>query len=336
MQNLFLFLAYICFIPVFSQLAVNPGADTSSIEHQEIYRFWNDYINTQPSKNTTAHISFWNEEDRKQFKQPDLVLHAINGEHSTFELGYPTLLSILPFKNNFYEIKTAVGYATENGVINIIAITKHYVKKSMKGKYELYSPLDVLHDVKLVKNEEFTIYSLKNVNVSADTINKLSSFIKQIKTDYGIKENNKITILYGRNASETDYLLGFDFNMMSSANNPAGGMADIENNAIMLKGLSPVFHETVHLFINPIYTNSPLLEGVATFYGGSMGKSLEEGIKFMNEYCEQRPTLDLYEKLVVGNFYINAHYNPNYILQGLLVREAHRKNGIEGIKKLLS
>lgn len=319
----------------YGQIKLNPGIDTSSVEHKEVLRFWTDYINARPSKNSTEYLKFWNENDKNLFKQPDLILHSINTEHSTLAMGYPTILSILPYKKDFFEIKTAIGWADTTGHINLLAIVNHYVRKD-GGNYHLFIPLNIKDDINIIDTDYFKIYSLKNTEIHSDTLKKLSEFISFIKSEYKISENKKIVIIYGTDCKQTDTILGFDFNLMSSTNSPSSGISDLSNNLIILNGLSSIFHETTHLFLNPLFPESPLLEGLATFYGGSMGKSLAEGISFLHGFVTANSEISLYKKMQERYFYINNEYNPIYILLGLLIQIAHDKNGTEEIKNLLS
>jgi len=332
-------LTVILFLTLFThgygQIKLNPGVDTSSIEHKEVLRFWTDYINSGPSQNSTNYLKFWNDNDKNLFKQPDLTLHSINTEYSTFAMGYPTILSILPYKKDYFEIKTAIGWADTEGYISLLAIVNHYVKK-INGNYQLFNPLNIKENINLVEKDDFKIYSLTNTAIPPDTLKKLSAFISTLKTDYGMAENKKLVIIYGSNSKETETILGFDFNLNSSTNNPSSGITDLSNHLIILNGLSSIFHETTHAYLNPLFPESPLLEGLATFYGGSMQKSLAEGIRFMHSYVTANSEISLYAKMKEGNFYINNEYNPTYILQGLLIQIAYDKNGITEIKKVLA
>jgi hypothetical protein len=319
----------------YGQITLNPGIDTSSTEHKEVLRFWTDYIKSRPSQNSTDYLKFWNDNDKNLFKQPDLILHSINTEYSTLAMGYPTILSILPYQKGFFEIKTAIGWADTTGHISLLAIVNHYVRKN-DGNYQLFIPLNIKENISFIEKDDFKIYSLANTAISSDTLKQLSAFISTLKSDYGIAENKKLVIIYGRNSKETETILGFDFNLISSTNNPSSGISDLSNNLIILNGLSPIFHETTHIYLNPLFPESPLLEGLATFYGGSMQKNLAEGIRFMHSYVTANSEISLYEKVKEGNFYINNEYNPIYILQGLLIQIAHDKNGIEEIKRLLA
>ncbi|HRP61007.1 MAG TPA: hypothetical protein PK833_12095, partial [Vicingus sp.] len=154
--------------------------------------------------------------------------------------------------------------------------------------------------------------------------------------DHQIKETKQIKIIYGKNSKETEKIIGFDFNLMSSTNNPSSGVSDRINDLIIINGIAVIFHETTHIYLNPLFTETPLSEGLATFYGGSMGISLSENIKFLNNYIQQHNEIDLYERLTESYFYIDNKHNPVYTLQGLLVQLAYDKGGISEMKKLLS
>lgn len=328
-----LFLVFLA--KAYGQIHLNPGVDTSSVEHKEILSFWEDYIASEPSKNSNEYLKFWNQSDRKIFVQPDLVLHSINTEQSTLMMGYPTLLSILPYQQDFFEIKTAVGWSDPSGHISLLAIVNHYVKKE-NGEYQLYIPLNIKEDVRLLEQKDFKIYTNKNSNIPEDILDRLSDFISDVKQEYEVSDNRKLMIIYGKNDQETDQLLGFDFNLMSSTNNPSSGIADLKNNLIILNGLASIFHEVTHIYLNPLFPESPLLEGLATFYGGNFGKSLNDGITFLYNYISKNTEVNLYEELKGGSFYINNEINPLYILQGLLISIAHEKSGVAGIKELMS
>ncbi|MBV6486048.1 MAG: hypothetical protein KFKLKKLM_02680 [Flavobacteriales bacterium] len=320
----------------FGQVDLNPGIDTSSLEHKNILKFWTEYLKTKPSKNSQTYLAFWNEDIKKQFIQPDLTLHAINTEHSTFSMGYPTILSILPYKDNYFQIKTAMGWSDSTKHIKLLSITNHYTKM-IDGEYKLFSPLQVDENIVTLDTNDFKISTLKGTTIPKDTLEELTRFISKIRSDYNITERKKLTIIYGTKDSKTDRILGFDFNLMSSTNNPTSGISDLSNNLIVLNGLNPIFHETTHIYLNPLFTETPLLEGLATFYGGSMGTSLSEGIKYLHSHISTvDKDVNLYAKLKESYYFIDNKHNPIYTLQGLLIQIAYDKGGVTEIKKLLS
>jgi hypothetical protein len=318
-----------------SQIALNPGIDTSSIEHKEILTLWKNYVNTYPSKDNNEYLKFWNKEEKQLWENPDLTLHGI-GDQSIFSMGSKTVLSILPHENDYYQIKTAFGWNDSTHHFYLLCITNHYAKK-VNDKYKLFSALKAnSSNLSISKTPEYSTYTIKGKSIPKHTLDSLSEFNQKLRKDYKIEEVKKLNIIYGEKSQELYHVLGFDFNLMSSTNNPSSGMSNVSNKMIFLSGLASLFHETTHIYINPLFPESPLLEGVATFYGGSMGKSLNDGIIFLNNYVNQNPQINLYEKFKARNFYINNELNPIYVLQGLLIKLAFNKEGTQGIINLLS
>lgn|GEM_PF-3511472 len=329
---IFVLISKLCF----GQIELNPGIDTSSVAHKDILKFWTEYLESRPSKGSTAYLDFWNEDIRSNLKQPDLTLHAINTENSTLLMAYPTILSILPYKNNFYQIKTAMGWSDTTSHIKLLAIVNHYVKKT-DDKYKLYAPIEVEENIEVIDYNDFRIYTVTGTVIPQETLDELIAFIRKLKSDFNIREQKKMIVIYGKTHKETDTILGFDFNLMSSTNNPSSGISDLSNNLIVLNGLSPIFHETTHIYLNPIFTETPLLEGLATFYGGSMGKTLTENIKYLyNHVSTAGKDVNLYGILEESYYYVDNSHNPIYTLQGLLIQMAHDKGGVEEVKNLLS
>ncbi|MBX2959393.1 MAG: hypothetical protein KF732_05485 [Flavobacteriales bacterium] len=336
MKQIILILFLIIGASGFSQVVLNPGIDTSSVEHKEILNFWFEYVKSKPTKNSVAYLNFWNEKEKENLNNPDLTLHSINTEQSTFSMGYKTVLSILPYQEGFYQIKTAIGWGDNTNHISLLAITNHYVKRNKHNKYELYSALSVDENIKVIETEQYKIYTLKETLIPIDTLNELNEFVLKLQNDHQIKETKKIKIIYGRDSKETDRIIGFDFNLMSSTNNPSSGISDQTNELIIINGIAVIFHETTHIYLNSLYSESPIIEGLATFYGGSMGISLKENIKFLNDYIQKNNEINLYEKLIESYFYIDNKHNPIYTLQGLLVQLAYDKGGVSEMRKLLS
>src|SRR6185437_14019354 len=79
---------------------------------------------------------------------------------------------------------------------------------------------------------------------------------------------------------------------------------------------------------------SPLREGLAVFYGGSMGNELAWHIKRLNQYLAKHEEVDL-DKM--DDFYYMDNYtNPRSAIAGLLSMDAYKKNGIAGLKNIMA
>ncbi len=338
-QSLLLFLLVSLFTFYFktsqAQLHINPGTDTATVEHKAILKFWNRYLKSFPEKNSLPYLEFWAKEEKERFPQPDLCLYAINTDVSVFQFGRKTVLSVLPFGEGLFQINTSIANVDSNGNIDVMAIVCYFVE-SRENDFLLRSPLFVRPGIHKRETDVFKLYTKGEIQIPDDTLQKLNDLILNFKNDFDIQSGKKLNIIYGRNSQETDYLLGFDFNLMSSTNNPSSGISDSANNLIVLKGLASILHEATHIYLNPLYPNSPLLEGLATFYGGSMGKSLDEGIIFLRDFIAENPDVDLYQKLLRNYYYISNKFNPIYTLQGMLIQLAYNKDKVKGIQRILS
>lgn len=94
------------------------------------------------------------------------------------------------------------------------------------------------------------------------------------------------------------------------------------------------FHEVVHIYLNKLFPASQLVEGLAVFYGGSLGHDLKWHLTRLNDYLNQHPEINLndLEKFL----YTDNYTNPSSAIQGLLCYIAYQKGGLEGLKKLMS
>jgi len=122
--------------------------------------------------------------------------------------------------------------------------------------------------------------------------------------------------------------------MMGNRDKPSG-IADNKDNIVYCGGLGEnYFHEVVHIYLNSLYPKSPLGEGIAVFYGGSMGKSLSWHSARLKAYLLNHPETNL-NKLEEFRF-MDSSTNPYYTILGLLCETAYRKDGVKGLKRMMN
>jgi len=128
---------------------------------------------------------------------------------------------------------------------------------------------------------------------------------------------------------------GFDFALsMGNPGKPQGISDDIDNQ-VFCAGLGEnYFHEVVHVYLNRLFPKSPLREGLAVFYGGSMGRTLNWQLNRVNDYLEHHPEADL------NNFedfwYSDLYTNPESAIKGMICHIVYEKDGISGLRRLMS
>jgi hypothetical protein len=88
------------------------------------------------------------------------------------------------------------------------------------------------------------------------------------------------------------------------------------------------------LYLNRLFPNSPLLEGLAVFYGGSMGHHLKWHLAKLDDYLYKHPAIDLNEPQ--SFLYMDNYTNPFGTIQGLLCSLAYKSGGLDKLKRLLS
>ena len=74
-------------------------------------------------------------------------------------------------------------------------------------------------------------------------------------------------------------------------------------------------------------------EGLAVFYGGSLGNQLDWHLVRLKDYLNKHPEINLNK---LDDFYYMDNYtNPSSAIQGLICKLVFEKDGISGLKRLM-
>jgi hypothetical protein len=138
-----------------------------------------------------------------------------------------------------------------------------------------------------------------------------------------------------KTSDELQILKGFDFALpMGNRDKPSGISGDTDNQ-VFCAGLGEnYFHEVVHVYLNRLYPKSPLKEGLAALYGGSMGHDLKWHLKRVDAYLEEHQEADLNN--IEDFWYPDSHKNPGSAIRGLICQVIYEKDGIQGLRRLMS
>jgi hypothetical protein len=190
------------------------------------------------------------------------------------------------------------------------------------------------HFVQPNKIDNITFYFPKTHTFNLALANKLFKAIDSLTSQWKLKKI-PINYYFADTFEELQHLRGLDYSIGMGNKDKPSGMADKETNTVFAGGLGEYyFHEAVHLYLNPLFPKSPLLEGLAVFYGGSLGQDLKWHLSRLNNYLNQHPEIDLND---FENFwYMDNFTNPTNTIQGLLCFMAYKNGGLEKLKKLMS
>jgi hypothetical protein len=134
---------------------------------------------------------------------------------------------------------------------------------------------------------------------------------------------------------EVEHLRGLDYSIGMGNKDKPSGMSDIDNNTVFAGGLGEnYFHEVVHIYLNKLFPKSSLVEGLAAFYGGSMGHDLKWHLTRLNDYLNHHTEINLND--LEKFWYMDNLTNPNSTIQGLLCLMAYKNGGLDKLKKLMS
>lgn len=311
---------------------INPGVDTTDPEIVKAISIWTDYLNSKPTPDNMQTSLLWDESEKQKYPVVDQLYNSL-GDTPPYEIGRPTIIYVKP-DSQFIHIKTLFSYndSLENTIV--WSITSIYVKKE-NGTYKLYNALSKNTNNWLVKKiGSVTFHYPQTYKFNNVKATELIQSIKHLAQQWSLK---KIPINYyiGSTYEQLQHVRGLDYAAGMGNQTKPSGISDQQNKSVFCGGLGEnYFHEVVHLYLNPLYPNSPLKEGIAVFYGGSMGQSLKWHLKRLNNYLESHPEINLNK---FEDFYFMDNFtNPNSTIKGLLCYLAYKKTGIQGLKKILS
>lgn len=316
-------------------LHINPGVDTLDLDVQKALHFFQDYLNAFKGISIPQNFGdYWSKKDCDNFQVPDPVVYALNGDYPTYRLaGNKTVFYIKPDDESI-QLKVLYGWIDSTN-ISLFCIANHYVRFNDKGKPEFVNPITL-------NTKSWSRTSVRNVtfiyppyhNFSRSKADSLIANIKHLEQEWNLKRIN-IRYYLANTREEIDEIRGLDFSLLGGNKDKPSGISDDRNNIVYCSGVGEnYFHEVVHLYLNRLHRQSPLVEGIAVFYGGSMGKSLEWHLRRLRTYLRQHPEIDLNK---LGEFwYMDNYTNPGSTIKGMLCRMAYEKDQVKGLQRIMA
>ncbi len=310
------------------QAALNFPQDFESGDIQVVLKFFNSYLNEFKDTAQPDYKRYFTKQDCEKYKVPDFIVFGINATYPTYKMGKPTILYIRP-ENNMYHIKTFFGNPATNN-ISVLCVTDHYVKYQNDSSLRFVNSLDVnaaTFKTQTVSNITYHYPAAHSFNIGR--ADDLITSVRKLEAQWKLPPHH-IDYYFTDTDEELKKLRGFDYCLdISNKNKPMGIAAS--DSLIFCSGLGEdYFHEVVHAYLNSLFPNSPLKEGLAVLYGGSMGHDLYWHYVRLRTYLAQHPGIST-DTLS----YIDDETNPQSILKGIICANAFKKEGIAGLKKLM-
>lgn len=151
----------------------------------------------------------------------------------------------------------------------------------------------------------------------------------------------KVKYFVCNNTRDLSYLMGMDFTKYSFKPVQTGGMAETTNNTILVGNNSSYYpHELVHLYNYNRFgynAHSWFDEGIAAYYGGSSGYTLEWHLAKLKSFLAEEPDYDLSDLEGLQIDIPNGEYMTDfrYAIGGLVCKLILEKHGQEGLWEAL-
>jgi len=323
----------VCFAQ--QKLYVNPGVDTTDKNIKDVLSFYQQYMSDFKGKKLPDFKKYWSVEDCKSFKIPDPAVYGIGGDYPTYSMATAqTVFYIKPVSEHLFVLKSTGGWIDSLKNYNVLYNSNHYIRRD-NGKLNFISPYSYTKDQWTTnKVGTVTFFHPKTLSFKPDQANLLIKSIRQLEKDWNVPPI-AIKYFYTSTYDEVQFIRGFDYTMgLGNADKPTG-ISNQDDNIVYCAGNGEnYFHEVVHLYLNPIHQKSPLNEGLAVFYGGSLGKPLNWHIKRLQTYLQAHQEVDLSK---LNDFYFMDNYtNPYSTILGMLCQISFEKDGIKGLKRIMA
>ncbi len=346
MKQLFLTTIFISLFIIFncraqSNIRVDPILEMNA-EQFNLQRPLELWLNFLKSENDQAASIYWNQSeireygDSKYFLLKDLDYFEIGDIVSNLKNGI-TILSISE-NNGIYKITSKFDIKINDSTFVNPFIFHVYAKSSaLDEELKLFNPLPINLDLhtrsQTVRNIEY--FYLKSHRFERKKAMKQCKLIKKISKEYALALSD-YQFLFTDDRESMYRISGYDFHFQSMGLEQPSGFADVDSRIVYSYGCGEYYpHELIHLFINPVWTSSHnwLLEGFATYYGGSRGKSLDWHLNKLGSHLKAHPEINLNDMLELRNMDMTTGYQ--YALGGYIIKLAYDKGGADLVRKIM-
>jgi hypothetical protein len=316
-------------------VGISFGVDTSITEVRDIVRLTRAYL-AQPDS-TAQSRGLWSTQSRFDALYGDLAMEAYQG----FPASIIGVTGTGP-GDSVFVVKIVHGSADSSGTLRPIALQRIYVVRAPGSPFgwQFSSPLPRLTRAWIRRDfGRITYWYAPGQTPSRARGRRAQLFIDSVATLFDVKPPSHLDAYLTATMDEAERLFGLDFSLQNSGPGTGLGGRGGGRAPILLLG-NPIlgeayFHELVHAVIGPKVEsrNSIFGEGVATWLGGSEGRSLRELYTSLHEYQQTHPNISLLELLQGGGGDGHDAVIAAYATRALIIDSIYRNSGIAGLRQ---
>ncbi len=298
--------------------------DTSNVAVREILAQWVDSLSTWRSVSRSATY------DRTSIPgMPDGVVRDWFSQDVDVVRTYPpTVLSIEPHGDSWV-VRTmfALIDPTSFHVIPLGILRTTFVRG--EGGFVILNPLDVLRRTMDSTQVGMILYRHRpSVIVREDAADSAVQFVEQTAGRLDLAIPARIEFIITESRDELASSLGLEYFAF-----PPTGLSFPTSGVVLSGAGSPFYaHELVHMVLADDDSTHPVIrEGVATWLGGSLGRSPDD---VLNDYVNERDSLAV-PSLTELFTDIDLSQDDLYIVGAALCKRAWEQGGASAIRSLL-
>ena len=314
---------------------INDSVTNAGEENEkEVINLWKDYLQSKMFQRSDG--PHWSYEDAPR---PDQFLFRIQrflSRPSNKKLQC-NIIGVYPVDHDHYALKSMFSMINDTTQqVELKNIVTVYAKK-VDGAYKLVNSM-TYNKLKLESRAigDIMYYIHPNHKFEKDDALKMDAYNKRIASIYEM-DPLKVKYFVCNNTRDLSYLMGMDFTEYTFKPVPTGGMAETTNNTILAGNNSSYYpHELVHLYTYNRFgykAHSWFDEGIAAYYGGSSGFTLEWHLDKLKSFLAVEPDYDLSDLTALQIDIPNGEYMTDfrYAIGGLICKLILEKHSQEGI-----
>jgi hypothetical protein len=315
-------------------VGISFGIDTSVTEVRDIVRLTRAYLAHPDS--TAQSRGLWSTQSRFDARYGDLALEAYQGFPATI-IG----VTGTGAGDSVFVVKIIHGSADSSGTLRPLALQRIYVIRAPGSPFgwQLSSPLPRLTRGWVHRDfGRVTYWYGPGQTPSSLKGRRAAQFIDSVAALFGVNPPAHLDAYLTGTMDEGERLLGLDFFPENSG--PGTGLGGRGGGPGILLLSNPTLgeaylHELVHAVIGPTVEsrNSLFGEGVATWLGGSEGKSLRELYTSLHDYQQAHPNISLLQLLQGEGGEGHDTVIALYATRALIIDSIYRNSGIAGLRQ---
>jgi len=186
-----------------------------------------------------------------------------------------------------------------------------------------------------------TFYYAPGLRPDPRKIARAARFVDSVAKLFAVPPPQRLDVYVAHTMDEAHHAIGLDFSVEASGPGEGTGGRSLAAGIVLIGDAvvaEAYYHEYVHAVLNPTLRGRTYLwgEGVATWLGGSRGRSVSEMYALLRRYQESHPRLGLRE-LLRRQFEGEGGKEESeavYATGALIANAVYRRQGISGVRAL--